>query len=295
MRKKVASTAIAPHSAVSGARTGVSAHFERFCLAAAIETLSEMMEQDAEAICGAHNARDESRRAHRWGRTTGKIGCRGGKIDIGRPRVRGFDGKERVLPSWERAVGENWLGEWAIDQMLIEVSTHEFGRSVHSAGADVPAPDGAGPSRSGTLRRFVALATARMREWMEARLDRLDLLVIQIDAIRIAGDRLVAAALGVDARGQKHPLGIVEGATENAATARALIDDLIDRGLEPRRATPVRRRWIEGAVDGDPARLRTRHADPAPSGSRSARHYRGVAEIHARLGAKRPAASRGAR
>jgi hypothetical protein len=38
------------------------------------------------------------------------------------------------------------------------------------------------------------------------------------------------AALGIDGDGNKHPLGIVEGATENAAVVQALIDNLIDRG-----------------------------------------------------------------
>jgi putative transposase len=43
----------------------------------------------------------------------------------------------------------------------------------------------------------------------------------------------LVAALGIDAEGNKHPLGLIEGATENAATARALIDNLIERGLDP--------------------------------------------------------------
>jgi hypothetical protein len=48
------------------------------------------------------------------------------------------------------------------------------------------------------------------------------------------GDHLVlVAALGIDADGKKHPLGSMEGATENAAVAQALIDNLIDRGLDP--------------------------------------------------------------
>ena len=41
------------------------------------------------------------------------------------------------------------------------------------------------------------------------------------------------AALGIDADGNKHPLGLMEGATENAAVVQALIDNLIDRGLDP--------------------------------------------------------------
>jgi putative transposase len=233
MKKAITSTAIPTHALKSEALAGMTASFERFCLAAGIETLSEMMEQDAEAICGSRHARGEGRQAHRWGRTKGKIGFHGGKVDVERPRVRGLDGEERILPSWKSAVGENWLGEWAMNQMLIAVSTRKFERSVRLPGGDVPAPRGAGLSKSATSRRFVALSAARMRQWMATRLDHLDLMVIQIDGVHMADDMLLVAAIGIDATGEKHPLGLVEGATENAATARALIANLIDRGLDP--------------------------------------------------------------
>ena len=233
MKKAITSTAIPTHALKIEALAGMTASFERFCLAAGIETLSEMMEQDAEAICGSRHARGEGRQAHRWGRTKGKIGFHGGKVDVERPRVRGLDGEERILPSWKSAVGENWLGEWAMNQMLIAVSTRKFERSVRLPGGDVPAPRGAGLSKSATSRRFVALSAARMRQWMATRLDHLDLMVIQIDGVHMADEMLLVAAIGIDATGEKHPLGLVEGATENAATARALIANLIDRGLDP--------------------------------------------------------------
>jgi len=233
MRKAITSTAVPTHALKSEALAGMTASFDRFCLAAGIETLSEMMEQDAEAICGLRHARGEGRLAHRWGRTKGKIGFHGGKVDVERPRVRGLDGEERILPSWKSAVGENWLGEWAMNQMLIAVSTRKFERSVRLPGGDVPAPRGAGLSKSATSRRFVALSAARMRQWLATRLDHLDLMVIQIDGVHMADDLLLVAAIGIDATGEKHPLGVVEGATENAATARALIANLIDRGLDP--------------------------------------------------------------
>jgi putative transposase len=60
----------------------------------------------------------------------GKIGFHGGKVEIERPPLRRFDGKEYVLPSWEATIRENWLGKWAINQMLINVSIHKFARSV---------------------------------------------------------------------------------------------------------------------------------------------------------------------
>ena len=68
---------------------------------------------------------------------------------------------------------------------------------------------------------------------MASDLSGLDLLVIQIDGIYLDEDLILVAALGVDAKGDKHPLGLAEGATENAATVQALIDNLVERGLDP--------------------------------------------------------------
>ena len=44
---------------------------------------------------------------------------------------------------------------------------------------------------------------------------------------------MLVAALGIGTNGVKHPLGLMQGATENAAVAQALIDNLIERGLNP--------------------------------------------------------------
>ena len=246
MKKHTTSTAIPTHALKAEALASMSASFEGFCLAAGLETLSEMLEQDATAACGERHERGERRQAHRWGRTKGKIGFHGGKVEIDRPRVRGLDGAERVLPSWENAVSEDLLGKWAMNQMLINVSTRRFKRSVRLPEGDVPSPDGAGLSKSATSRRFVALSAARMKAWMESRLDDLDLLVIQIDGIHMDEDMLLVAAIGVDAAGDKHPLGVVEGATENATTVQALIDNLVERGLDP----TARRLFI---IDGSKA------------------------------------------
>jgi transposase-like protein len=211
----------------------VFASFERFCLAAGVETLSAMLEKDAEEACGPRHARGEGRRGYRWGRTRGKIGFHGGKVELERPRVRDFDGKELSLPSWERASEEDWLGRWAMNLMLINVSTRKFRRAVRLPEGDVPAAQGAGVSKSATSRRFVALSAARMKEWMGSDLGHLDIMVVQIDGIHIAEDIVLVAAIGIDSEGAKHPLGLIEGATEHSAVVQALIDNLIERGLDP--------------------------------------------------------------
>ena len=211
----------------------VSASFDRFCLAAGIEALGAMMEKDAEEACGARHARGEGRRGHRWGRTRGKIGFHGGKVAVERPRVRGLAGNELALPSWEQAVEEDWLGQWAMNLMLINVSTRKFRRAVRLPAGDVPAPAGAGVSKSAASRHFVALSAARMKEWMTSDLAALDIMVVQIDGIHITEHLVLVAAIGIDSEGVKHPLGLIEGATEHGAVVQALIDDLVERGLDP--------------------------------------------------------------
>jgi putative transposase len=119
-----------------------------------------------------------------------------------------------ALPSWDRAVAEDCLGKWAV-LMLINVSTRKFRRAVRLPEGDVPAPTGAGVSKSAASRHFVALSAA------------------QIDGIHISEHLVLVAALGLDSEGFKHPLGLMEGATEHSALVQALIDAWIERDLNP--------------------------------------------------------------
>ena len=67
------------------------------------------------------------------------IGFHGGNIEIERPRLRSFEGKEQALPSWEASVAVTGSAKWAMNQMLINVATREFARSVRLPAGDVPA------------------------------------------------------------------------------------------------------------------------------------------------------------
>ena len=114
---------------------------------------------------------------------------------------------------------------WEIRKLKRAVRLHE---------GDLPAVMGDGTSKSAASRRFVALSAERMAGWMGSDLSRLDLVVIQIDGLHIGNDLVLVGALGIDGEGNKHPLGLVEGATENAAVVQALIDNLVERGLDPK-------------------------------------------------------------
>jgi putative transposase len=127
MEKSTTAAGVFPAAIVEEAWQQVGASFERFCLTAGIATLAGMMEGDAARLCGARYGRDDGKGGYRWGRTKGRLGFHGGKVAVERPRVRARDGGEIALPSWEAAMAEDWLGKWAMNLMLINVSTANSG------------------------------------------------------------------------------------------------------------------------------------------------------------------------
>ena len=70
-----------------------------------------------------------------------------------------------------------------------------------------------------------------LADLLAADLSELDLVAIMVDAVSFA-DHLCVVALGIDIAGTKHPLGLVEGSTENTTAVRSLLVGLRDRGLD---------------------------------------------------------------
>ena len=152
--------------------------FERFCLTVGIGAIKQMLCEGAQQLVGTRHNRSGGRVGHRWGRTKGKIGFHGGKIAVHRPRVRSYDGHEVVLPTWAVAQAEDWLGRWAMNLMLINVSTRKLRRAVRLPEGDLPVIAGDGTSKSAASRRSVALSAERLPAWMASDLSQLGLLVI---------------------------------------------------------------------------------------------------------------------
>ena len=109
---------------------------------------------------------------------------------------------------------------------------------------------------------------------------------------------MLLAAVGIDGNGEKHPLGVIEGATENTAVVQALLDNLVGRGLE---AAVCRLFIIDGAKALSKAIRNTfgRHTpiqrcqvhkdrkdhrapEPSPGACQSVRHCEAAARIACR-------------
>ena len=74
-----------------------------------------------------------------------------------------------------------------------------------------------GVGKSAVSERFVVGTQRRLEELMGRDLSGLVLVALMIDGVHFA-EHVVLAAVGIDPSGQKHVLGLREGATENAAS-----------------------------------------------------------------------------
>lgn len=129
-----------------------------------------------------------------------------------------------------------------------------------------------GFSKSAASRRFVALSAARLADSMAADLSALHLLS--------KSTRCISATIsGWSTRsglteGNKHPLALVEGATENAATVQAMLD----AGCSPRQCQDCSSSTARKRCRRDPPHLRSGRRDPARCQIQGAQHHGTPAE-----------------
>jgi len=204
-------------------------------LQAGLVFVLEVLEAEREVVCGPRYRHDTEREAHRAGHVGSSLVLGGRRVAVRRPRVRTVDGREVDLPSWMAWSGEDPLNERAVEQMVLGVSTRRYARSLEP----LPEPmEESGTSKSSVSRRFIQGTEKKLAELMSRDLSGLDLVAIYIDGLHFHG-HVVVVAVGVTSEGKKVVLGLWEGATENAATCKALLEDLGDRGLRTDRALLV--------------------------------------------------------
>ena len=206
-----------------------------------IELLSEggkaiaaaLFEEDMGRLCGERYARKgpEVGQARRWGQQRGQVVLGGRKVSLARPRAR-LGNEEVALPSYLRLQREDPLGERALEQMLVGVSTRNYWRSLEPlSGGLVESAAG----KSSVSRRFVLKTEEQLEAALKKPLGDTHWAGVYIDGLHFA-EHVVVVVLGVDASGKKHVLGLREGSTENSTLCKELLSNLVGRGLPADRA-----------------------------------------------------------
>ena len=201
---------------------------------AGLQVMAAMFAEDAERLCGPGGKHNPGRAGYRHGTEAGSVTLGGRRIGAARPRVRAADGSgELHLPSYDLFSGTEVLGEMALERMLAGLSSRRYARGLEPAGTAVEEAASA-TSKSAVSRRFVAATETALAELMSKRLDDVDLVAFMVDGVHF-GEHTCVVALGIGIDGTKHPLGVEEGSTENAAVVTDLITGLRERGLDTTR------------------------------------------------------------
>jgi len=210
---------------------------------AGLQVMQTLMEESVVALAGSKSKHDPDRVAVRHGHEQGSVTLGGRRVPVQRPRVRAADGSgELPVAAYELFSGTELLGRLALERMLGGLSTRRYPVGLEPVGAQV-AQAATGTSKSAVSRRFVAMTHSALAELLAADLSKLDLVCLLVDGVHF-GEHTCVVALGIDLDGTKHPLALVEGATENATLARDLLVGLRERGLEVTRPILV---VIDGA------------------------------------------------
>ena len=208
------------------------ASLRELTISVGLQVFQAMLEEDRELLCGPRHQPQKERWAYRHGHEAGTVVFGGRKIRVRKPRVRRAGGGELELPTWGQMAAGDPLEARVVEQVLVGVSTHGYGRSLEPLGAETPE---AGTSQSSASRRLVARTTRQVTDFLARPLEGLDLPVIMIDGTGL-GEHLMLVVLGIDHEGHKHILGAREGTTESSELCLSLLRDLLDRGLPVERA-----------------------------------------------------------
>jgi putative transposase len=218
--------------------------FEGLCAQAGLAVLQQLMEDDRTALCGPKGVPRADRSAVRGGTTPASVVLAGRRVPVQRQRVRDLHKGDLDLPSYVWASERDPLDKATLAAVAAGVSTRRYaGIQPELPQAIRAAADST--SKSSVSRRFVALSQQQLRQWLASDISALDLPVVMVDGIYLA-DSVILVALGIDAQGNKHVLGLHEGSTENTRVVKALLSELIERGLQADRA----RLWV---IDGGKA------------------------------------------
>ncbi|MBM4029221.1 MAG: IS256 family transposase [Planctomycetes bacterium] len=195
-------------------------------------TIEAVLTLSAQEVAGPRHPGRKSDREVGWhGRQRGVVCLAERKLRVDRSRLRrkgGGRGAEVEPPAYAAMQNDSRLGRRMLEILMHGVSTRNY-RQVLPEMADT-----VGVAKSSVSRQFIDASEEALKRLAERRFDDRDILIVYLDGL-IFGVHHVIAALGVDIEGRKHVLGLTSGASENAAACKALLEDLVARGVKPGR------------------------------------------------------------
>ncbi len=195
---------------------------------AGLKIIRAVIEDEVTRRVGPRHQPEAGSNCVRWGQQPGYVIFSGQKVAVARPRVRTRAGQEVELHSYARLQHDGRRQRAVREGIVAGLTSRNYHRAVASV------LDGYGIEKSSVSREFVQASAAQLKKLCERKLNGLDLVAILIDGIHL-GKQVLVVALGIESSGGKHVLGLWQGATENTAVVKDLLEDLVARGLSTER------------------------------------------------------------
>ena len=198
-------------------------------VAAGMAVMATLFEAEITAAAGVKGKHNPERTAVRHGTGKGSVTLGGRRVEVTRPRARTLDGHELPLQAYSEFAADDLLSQVVLERMLAGVATRRHARIAEPIGKAV-LESSTSTGRSAVSRRFVKETETALAELLARDLTEAKIKVLMLDGEHMAG-RCVIDALGITAGGTKLPVGLWDGATENKTVVKAMLADLVSRGL----------------------------------------------------------------
>ncbi|MEZ5232072.1 MAG: IS256 family transposase [Acidimicrobiales bacterium] len=198
-------------------------------VAVGLGVLGEFLAAEVTEKAGPKGRHNPERTAVRHGTEQATVPLGGRRVPVDKPRLRATDGSGEIrLDTWDAVQAVDLLSEHMVAAALAGVSTRHYQHAALEQVGDVAARSTA---KSTVSARFVAATRARLDELRNRDLSGRRWLVVYVDGFEFAGQTMIGA-LGVDTDGNKCPLGIMQGTTENKTVCADLLTKAVERGLD---------------------------------------------------------------
>lgn len=188
----------------------------------AVKMFIAEIESEVEKICGDRYQHGKTN--HRWGSQKGSIILGNQNVALEVPRVRGKDGSEVKLQTYQDFQDPGLFDQAVFTEGIKKVSQRDYQKGVSKIANSF------GFTKSSVSRKWIKATAKKIEELQKRSLKEMDIRAVFIDGKRFSKHGVIIA-LGVASSGQKFILGIYQADTENSRSCLNLLNDLESRGL----------------------------------------------------------------
>lgn len=188
----------------------------------AVKAFIAECESEVEKLCGSRYQHGKIN--NRWGSQNGSIILGNQHVALEVPRVRGKDGKEIRLQTYEDFQDPKIFQQAVFTEGIKKVSQRDYEKGVSKIANSF------GFTKSSISRKWIKATAKKVEDLQKRSLKEMDIRAVFIDGKRFSKHGVIIA-LGVAFDGRKFILGIYQASTENSKSCTELLNDLQSRGL----------------------------------------------------------------